>query len=73
MLINREIRKYLRNVQFYNYSKSSQKIFTDLAVIDITDKGLVLKEIAPNFTADEIQKVTGAHLHIDPELKEVEF
>jgi 3-oxoacid CoA-transferase B subunit len=49
------------------------KIFTDLAVIEVTQSGLLLKEIAPDFTPDEIQKVTEANLIIDPELKMIEF
>lgn len=48
-------------------------IFTDLAVIDITQKGLVLKEIAPDFTPDEVQKKTGAKLIVDPGLKPIQL
>ncbi len=46
-------------------------IVTDLAVIRVTDKGLVLEETAPGFTAEEIQKVTGAQLIVSPSLKEI--
>lgn len=49
------------------------KIFTDLAVIEVTQRGLILKEIAPDFTPDEVQKVTEANLIIDPELKMIEL
>ena len=49
------------------------KIFTDLAVIEVTGKGLLLKETAPGFTAEEIQNVTGARLSIDPQLITIEF
>jgi len=49
------------------------KIFTDLAVIEVTQKGLVLKETAPEFTADEVQERTEANLIIDDELKVIEF
>ena len=48
-------------------------IFTDLAVIEVTKKGLLLKEVAPGFIPEEIQKVTGARLAIDPQLKEIEL
>ena len=48
-------------------------IFTDLGVFEVTPKGLLLKEMAPGFTPDEIQKVTGANLIIDPRLKEIEL
>jgi acyl CoA:acetate/3-ketoacid CoA transferase beta subunit len=37
-------------------------IVTDLAVIDVKPEGLVLREVAPGWTADEVQKVTGAPL-----------
>lgn len=50
-----------------------QKIFTDLAVIEVTPQGLVLKEIAPGFTPAEVQKVTEANLIIPPELKEIQL
>lgn len=37
-------------------------IVTDLAVIDVKPEGLVLREVAPGWTLDEVQKVTGAPL-----------
>jgi acyl CoA:acetate/3-ketoacid CoA transferase beta subunit len=48
-------------------------IFTDLAVIEVTPPGLVLKEIAPGFTPEEIQAVTEPHLIIARDLKEIEL
>jgi 3-oxoacid CoA-transferase subunit B len=48
-------------------------IVTDMAVIDVTPEGLVLKEVAPGFTADDIQAVTEPKLKIAKDLKEIEF
>jgi 3-oxoacid CoA-transferase subunit B len=48
-------------------------IVTDLAVIEVTDKGLVLKEVAPGLTADDVQSVTEPKLIISPDLTEVQF
>ena len=48
-------------------------IVTDMAVIEVTPHGLVLKEIAPGLTAEEVQKVTEPKLIISSELKEMEL
>ncbi len=39
-----------------------QRIITDLAVIDVTDEGLVLRELAPDVTLDEVREKTGPRL-----------
>ena len=47
-------------------------IVTDLAVIDVTNNGLVLREVAPGWTPEEVQQRTGAKLLVRgkvPEMK----
>ena len=48
-----------------------KKIFTNLAVIDVTPKGLVLREVAPGLDPEDIQSVTEAKLIIAPDLKDI--
>jgi len=48
-------------------------IVTDLAVIECTNEGLVLREVAPGWTPDEVQELTAAKLIISPGLKEYEL
>ena len=49
------------------------KVFTDLAVIDVTKRGLVLREVAPGWTAEEVQALTEAPLIVADDLKEIEL
>jgi 3-oxoacid CoA-transferase subunit B len=44
-------------------------IVTDLAVIEVTPEGFLLKEIAPGVTEEEVIAKTGAPLKVDPQLK----
>jgi len=46
-------------------------IITELAVIEVTPKGLVLTEAAPGVTPEEIQQVTAAPLTVAKNLKEI--
>ena len=48
-------------------------IVTDLAVIQCTAEGLVLKEVAPGWTAEEVQELTAARLTLAPDLKEYQL
>ena len=48
-------------------------IVTDLAVIECADDGLVLKEVAPGWTPEEVQALTGARLTIAEDVKEFEL
>ncbi|BCN46260.1 3-oxoacid CoA-transferase subunit B [Rhodococcus hoagii] len=42
-----------------------QRIITNLAVIDVRDGELVLRELAPDVTVEEVQEKTGAALVVD--------
>jgi 3-oxoacid CoA-transferase subunit B len=44
-------------------------IVTDLAFIDVTNDGLILRELAPGETVESVQKLTGAPLKAAPDLK----
>jgi len=48
-------------------------IITDIAVIEVTEDGLVLKETAPDWTADDVQSLTEPQLIIAPDLKDFEL
>ena len=50
-------------------AKVVNKIITEMGVMEITDKGIVLREIASNVTLDEIREATGAELIIPDDLK----
>jgi 3-oxoacid CoA-transferase subunit B len=44
-------------------------IVTELAYIEVTPRGMLLKEIGPGMTADAVQKLTEAELRVDPSLR----
>ena len=50
-------------------------IVTDIAVIDVLPggDGLLLKEVAPGWTAGEVQRLTAAPLHLASDLKDIQL
>ena len=47
------------------------QIITEMAVLDVKEEGLVLSEIHPDFTVDDVIAATGAKLIISDDLKEM--
>ncbi len=47
------------------------RIITDLACIDVTNEGLVLREVAPGISAREVQERTEPTLKVPPDLVEM--
>ncbi len=50
-----------------------KKIVSELAVIDVTQNGLVLRERAPGIPSEWIEKMTAAKLHILGDIPEMHF
>jgi 3-oxoacid CoA-transferase B subunit len=48
-------------------------VITDLAVIDVTPAGLVLREVAPGFTAAEVQQFTEPRLIVSENVQEMKL
>ena len=48
-------------------------IVTDVAVIEVVEEGLLLKEMAPGWTAEDVQEVTEPRLLLAPDLREIEL
>ena len=50
-----------------------KKIVTNMAVIEVTDKGFKLLERAPGVSVEDIKNATDGHLIVEGEIKEMEF
>ncbi len=48
-------------------------IVTDIAVLEVTPEGLLLAEVAPGWTAEEVQDQTGARLAISSDIRDIEL
>jgi len=49
------------------------QIITEMGVMEITEKGILLTEIHPEFTVEDVQNATEAVLIISPNLKKMEL
>jgi 3-oxoacid CoA-transferase subunit B len=47
-------------------------IVTEMAYIRVTKEGLVLEEVAPGLTAEDVQRATDARLSLSQKLKVME-
>ncbi|MFC1941358.1 CoA-transferase, partial [Chloroflexota bacterium] len=54
-------------------AKVVNTIFTDLAVIEVTPRGLLLKEVASGMTPEEVQAITEPKLIIADDIKDIEL
>ncbi len=48
-------------------------VVTNLAVIEVTRQGMVLKEVPRGISPEEVQAVTEPHLIVSPDLKEIDL
>jgi 3-oxoacid CoA-transferase subunit B len=51
--------------------KVVNRIITELAVVDVGPHGFILREVAPGWTIDEVQELTGAKLHTEGDVIEI--
>jgi 3-oxoacid CoA-transferase subunit B len=71
---NKNEPKILKECTYYlTAPRCVSMIITDLAVIEVTPDGLLLKEVAPGWTAEEVQALTEAKLTIADDLKTIAF
>jgi 3-oxoacid CoA-transferase B subunit len=67
-------RKILKECSYpLTASRCVDLIVTDIAVIEVTPQGLVLKETAPGWTAEEVQSLTEPKMLVSPDLMEIEL
>ena len=68
-----ELKILKENTFPYTGLRCVDHIVTDLCVIDVTEAGLVLKELAPGVTVEEVQSKTEPTLIIAEDLREMQL
>jgi 3-oxoacid CoA-transferase subunit B len=53
--------------------KVVETICTEMAWIKVTPQGLLLEEVAPGFSAEDVQRATEPKLTVSPQLKQMRF
>ena len=48
--------------------KCVDKIITEMCVLEVTENGLVMTEIWPEFSVEEVKAATGCPIHVSPNL-----
>jgi 3-oxoacid CoA-transferase len=48
-------------------------VVTDLAYVQVTPEGFVLRELAPGLTVDDVRAATAAPLHVAADVREMQF
>jgi 3-oxoacid CoA-transferase B subunit len=49
------------------------RVVTDMAVLDLTEEGFLLKELAPGLSVDEVKQASEAALRVDPGVCEMKL
>jgi 3-oxoacid CoA-transferase subunit B len=71
---NKGVPKIVRSLTYpATARKKVDKIFTDLAVMDVSPEGLTLREIYPGLTVEDIRSVTEPDFRVAMDLKEIEL
>ncbi len=47
------------------------RVFTDMAVLDLTPEGFLLREVAPGLTVDDVKHASQAPLRVDANVREI--
>lgn len=73
-MTNKGVFKIVKEVSYpFTGHQCVDMVITDIAVIAVTDEGMVLKEVAPTWTPEDVQECTEPKLIIPPDVKDVQL